>query len=76
MFAFVTMVGGPFPGFEGRQGSYPVDIEIDPPEPQRRLVTLARLVLALPALLLAGALQNALLAVAVLGWFAGLFAGT
>jgi hypothetical protein len=75
VFAFVTMVGGPFPGFEGRQGSYPVDIQIDPPEPQRRVVTLARLVLALPALLLAGALQNALLAVAVLGWFAGLFAG-
>ena len=31
VFAFVTMVGGPFPGFVGRQGSYPIEIEIDPP---------------------------------------------
>ena len=28
VFAFVTLVGNPFPGFAGRQGSYPVDIEI------------------------------------------------
>ena len=31
VFAFVTMVGGPFPGFDGRQGSYPIDIEIERP---------------------------------------------
>jgi Domain of unknown function (DUF4389) len=74
VFAFVTMVGGPFPGFVGRHGSYPIEIEIELPEPQRRLVTLFRLVLALPALIVAGALQNALLVVAVLGWFASLFA--
>lgn len=73
VFAFVTMVGGPFPGFVGRQGSYPVEIEIDPPEPQRRLVTLFRLVLAVPALVVAGALQNVLVAVAVFGWFCSLF---
>jgi uncharacterized protein DUF4389 len=74
VFAFVTMVGGPFPGFVGRQGTYPVEILIDPPEPQRRLVTAFRLVLALPALIMAGALQNALLPVAVFGWFVSLFA--
>jgi Domain of unknown function (DUF4389) len=69
VFAFVTMVGGPFPGFVGRQGSYPVEIEIDPPEPQRRLVTLFRLVLAVPALVVAGTLQNVLAVVGVFGWF-------
>ena len=31
VFAFVTMVGGPFPGFVGGQGSYPIEIEIEPP---------------------------------------------
>jgi Domain of unknown function (DUF4389) len=72
VFAFVTMVGGPFPGFVGRQGSYPIDIELGEREQQPRLVTLFRLVLALPALIVAGALQNALVVVAVLGWFAAL----
>jgi hypothetical protein len=73
LFAFVTVVGGPFPGFDGRQGSYPIEIELGPPEQQPRLVTLFRLVLALPALIVAGALQNVLVVVAVLGWFASLF---
>jgi hypothetical protein len=72
VFAFVTMVGGPFPGFVGGQGSYPIEIELDPPQQQPRLVTLFRLVLALPALIVAGALQNALVVVAVLGWIAAL----
>jgi hypothetical protein len=74
VFAFVTMVGGPFPGFVGRAGSYPIEIDIAPAEPQQRLVTGFRLVLAVPALIVAGALQNALVIVAVLGWVASLFA--
>ena len=70
--AFVTMVGGPFPGFVGRQGTYPVEIEIGPPERQHRLVTLFRLLLAIPALVLASALQGVLVVVAIFGWFAAL----
>ncbi len=46
--AFLFVIGGPFPGFVGAAGSYPVDIAIDPPQRQRRLVTLFRLVLVLP----------------------------
>jgi hypothetical protein len=75
VYAFFTIVGGPFPGFVGRQGSYPVELEIDGPVRQRRAVTLFRLLLALPALLLAGALGGALFAVAVLGWWYALFTG-
>jgi Domain of unknown function (DUF4389) len=75
VFAFVTLVGNPFPGFVGRQGSYPVDVRIDAPVPQPRRVTLFRFFLAIPALLLAGALQTALVIVAVLGWFAALVTG-
>jgi hypothetical protein len=73
--AFLYVVGGPFPGFLGAAGSYPVDVEIDPPARQHRLKTLFRFLLALPALLLAGAFGTVLLVVAVLGWFYALFTG-
>jgi hypothetical protein len=73
--AFLYVVGGPFPGFLGAAGSYPVDVEIDPPGRQHRLKTLFRLFLALPALLLSGAYGTVLLVVAVLGWFYALFTG-
>jgi hypothetical protein len=73
--AFVSLAGGPFPGFAGRQGSYPVDLEIAGPERQGRWLTLGRLLLAVPALLLSGALGGAVVVVAVLGWFASLARG-
>ena len=75
VFAFTFLVGGPFPGFAGTQGSYPIDVEIDPPTHQRRLVSLFRLLLAFPALLLASALGAALYVVAFLGWWAALATG-
>ncbi|MFN2472254.1 MAG: DUF4389 domain-containing protein [Gaiellaceae bacterium] len=73
--SFLFLVGGPFPGFAGRQGSYPVEIEIDPPARQRRLVTLFRLPLILPALLIAGGLSGVVVVVGVFGWFAALATG-
>jgi uncharacterized protein DUF4389 len=73
--AFITIVGRRFPGFVGRQGSYGIDIEIDPPERQSRVKTLFRLFLAVPALLLSSALNGALLVVALLGWWYALFTG-
>ena len=36
VMAFLFLVGGPFPGFVGAAGSYPVDLAIDPPVRQRR----------------------------------------
>ena len=75
VFAFAFLVGGPFPGFAGTQGSYPIDVEIDPPVRQRRLVTLFRLFLAIPALILASTLGTALYVVAFLGWWAALATG-
>jgi hypothetical protein len=73
--AFLYVIGGPFPGFTGRAGSYPVDIAFDPPQRQRRVVTLFRLFLAIPALMLAGAYGTAALIVAILGWWAALVTG-
>jgi hypothetical protein len=73
--AFLFVVGGPFPGFVGAAGSYPVDLVIAPPERQRRSVTLFRLWLAIPALLLGSAYSFALYVVGFLGWWASLFTG-
>lgn len=70
---FVYLVASPFPGFAGEPGSYPVDLEIAPPAPQHRGITFFRLLLAIPAWLVASALGNLLFLVAVFGWFTGLF---
>ena len=53
--AYVVLAAGPYPGFGGST-PYPVDVEIDPPERQRRLGGLVRLLLVLPASLLAWSL--------------------
>jgi hypothetical protein len=73
--AFLFLIGNPFPGFTGRPGTYPVDLELPEPEPQKRLVSLFRLFLAVPALLVGGGLGGALFVAGVLGWFVGLFLG-
>ena len=75
VIAFLYVVGGPFPGCTGRAGSYPVDIAFDPPQSQRRAVTAFRVILAIPALMLAGAYGSAALLVGLLGWWAALFTG-
>lgn len=72
--AFLFLVANPFPGFTGAPG-YPVDVQIDPPGPQPRLVTAFRLVLAFPALVVGGALLGLLFIVGFLGWFASLATG-
>jgi hypothetical protein len=75
VYAFASVVGGPFPGFVGAAGSYPVEAEIDPPASQGRLGVAFRLVLALPALVVASAYGGVLVVVAVLCWFAALVTG-
>jgi len=54
--AYLHLVGNPYPGFAGEEGEYPIDLRLPPPEPQRRLVTLFRIVLVLPALAVTAAL--------------------
>ena len=54
--AYIHLVGNPYPGFTGEEGEYPVDISLPAPAPQRRLVTLFRIFLVLPALMVNGAL--------------------
>jgi hypothetical protein len=73
--AFVYVIGRKFPGFLGREGSYGTDLRIDPPRRQNRWKTLFRLVLAIPAFLLAGALGSVVFIAAILGWWAALVTG-
>ena len=58
VYAFLYLAADPFPGFGGRPGTYPVDLEIPPPERQSRWVTGFRIILAIPALVLASALPG------------------
>jgi hypothetical protein len=90
--AFLFLAANPVPGFVGEPGSYPIDIEIDPPpEHQNRWVTGFRVILAWPALFLAGLLGGGIQfnagpyggggssgasgIAAFLGWFASLVRG-
>jgi hypothetical protein len=75
VYAFLFMVGNPFPGFVGKPGSYPVDLELPPLEAQSRWVTGFRLVLAFPAFFVASGLGGAGVVAAFLGWFVGLLLG-
>ncbi|MFN2467030.1 MAG: DUF4389 domain-containing protein [Gaiellaceae bacterium] len=73
--AFLYLVGNPFPGFVGKAGSYPVDLELEPFARQHRIVTGFRFLLAFPALLLSSAVGSVAFLTALLGWFVCLVRG-
>ncbi len=76
VYAYLMLVGNPFPGFAGTEGTYPLDLEVAGPARQNRWKTGFRILLAVPALLVSGALGSALLAAAVLTWFHALVKGS
>lgn len=55
LFSYLGLVANPYPGFVGEEGEYPVDVTLPSPEPQERWKVLLRLLLAVPALLMASA---------------------
>lgn len=73
--SFLYLSANPFPGFVGAEGSYPYELRIAPPQPQHRAKTAFRLVLAIPAWLVAGSLGSVQLVASIGGWFASLFTG-
>jgi Domain of unknown function (DUF4389) len=75
VIAFVTLVANPFPGFIGKEGSYPVDLAVAGPERQNRWSVGFRIFLAIPAFLLASAVETAMYVAAFFGWFVALFTG-
>jgi hypothetical protein len=75
VISFLYVLGGPYPGFVGRAGSYPVDLEIDPPASQSRLKTFFRFFLAFPAFLAGGAFSTVTTLAGIGAWWAALFTG-
>jgi hypothetical protein len=75
VLAFASLVGNPFPGFVGRAGTYPIDLLIARPQPQRRLVTGFRWLLSLPAGLIASGLGGLLALTSIYSWFYALVLG-
>jgi hypothetical protein len=74
VYAYVLLVADPFPGFGGRPG-YPIDIEVDPPQPQNRWTVGFRLILAIPAFIVSGILGYLNRALAIFSWFVALAMG-
>ena len=75
VYAYVLLLADPFPGFGGKPG-YPIDIEIDPPQPQNRWTVGFRLILAIPAYIVSGILGYLNRALAVFSWFIALAMGS
>jgi hypothetical protein len=73
--AYLLLVADPYPQFTGRPGTYPIDLEIDPPQPQNRLTVFFRWILAIPVLLLTNILSNLSQLLAVFSWFIALVMG-
>jgi hypothetical protein len=73
--AYVLLLANPWPPFGGAQGTYPVDVRVDPPAKQSRLTVFFRTLLAIPAILLYyvfGIVNNL---IAFLGWFVCIVTG-
>jgi hypothetical protein len=72
--AYLYVVANPYPPFGGEPG-YAVDLEVAPSARQNRWKTAFRLVLAIPAFVLASLLGQVLFLIAIGAWFIALFAG-
>jgi hypothetical protein len=72
--AYMLLLADPFPGFGGKEG-YPIDLEIDPPQPQSRVTVFFRMILAIPAWIISSILSYISRALAFFSWFIALFTG-
>jgi uncharacterized membrane protein len=73
--AYLFLVANPWPPFSGKPGTYPVDLEIDPPHRQSRWITFFRVVLIIPGYVFASVLSTVAQVVAVISWFVCLVLG-
>ena len=73
--AYTLLVADPYPPFTGKEGTYPIDLEVDPPERQNRLTVFFRGILAIPALFLSNLLSQLNQLLAIFSWFIALITG-
>jgi uncharacterized protein DUF4389 len=70
--AYCYLIADPYPGFLFiNMEEYPVDLEVAPPEVQNRWTVLFRIILAIPALLIASVLRNISELLAIFAWVMG-----
>jgi Domain of unknown function (DUF4389) len=75
VYSYLYLLANPYPRFRGLPGTYPVDLELDPPERQNRWTVFFRIVLGIPAYVFATVLGTVVYVIAFLGWFASLVLG-
>jgi len=75
VYSYLTLVADPYPGFGGREGSYPVDLRVAPPEEQSRWTVFFRIILAIPAFVLSYVLNYLTEVLAFFAWFVCLALG-
>jgi hypothetical protein len=73
--AYIRLVANPYPHFVGDRGDYPVDLDVDPPAPQRRWTVALRLILGVPAFVLTYVFGIVGLILALVSWFICLILG-
>ena len=73
--AYFLLIADPYPRFTGKPGTYPIDLEVDPPEQQNRLTVFFRVILAIPAMFVTNILSNLSQLLAVFSWFIALVTG-
>lgn len=73
--AYLLLIADPYPRFYliNEVSEYPIDLEVAPPEVQNRWTVAFRLILAIPAMIVAGILRNLSGVLAVFSWFVALF---
>jgi hypothetical protein len=70
--AYCFLIADPYPGFLFiNMEKYPVDLEVAPPEVQNRWTVFFRIILAIPAMLIASVLRNISSLLAVFSWVLG-----
>ena len=74
VWAYTLILADPYPGFGGKPG-YPIDIEVDPPTQQNRWTVGFRIILAIPALLIARIMTNLSQILALFNWVVSLVLG-
>jgi len=75
VYSYVYLLASPYPPFHGGERSYPIDLTVEGSDPQRRLITAFRIVLAIPAFVLSWVLSQVLLVIAVISWFVAIAMG-
>jgi hypothetical protein len=74
VWAYTLILADPYPGFGGKPG-YPIDLEVDPPVRQNRWTVGFRIILAIPALLIARIMTNLSQILALFNWVVSLVLG-